>query len=441
MAKQKRQLQTLKGFLDFLPDDMRLRNYVIDNFKAVFEKYGYEPLETPTLEYSETLLGISGEEAEKLFYRFKDKGGRDVTMRYEVMVPMCRVIAQYKDQIPFPFKRYQIQRVWRADKPQKGRLREFTQCDADTIGTKSVIADAEFIQMGIEVLTNFGFKNFYAQVSNRKFLSGLLNEFNIPQYKFYGVCMAIDDIRKIGKEGVRSKLIETQKIDPKTSDNILNIIEVSGNNEEKINAFRKKYPNNSVIKEALDETQEILEYLQTNNVNPKNYRFDPTIARGLAHYTGPVWEFEIMEGNVGSVAGCGRYDDLIGNYLGSDEVIPATGGSFGIERMMIVLKERNMVSFLKNNTQALVTIFSKETEKESIKLANDLRKDKINTFLYPDYQVKLDKQLKYANKKNIPVVLILGPEEIEKNVVTVKWMAEKRQETVKIIDLISKLNA
>ena len=196
-----------------------------------------------------------------------------------------------------------------------------------------------------------------------------------------------------------------------------------------------------MIKEALDETQEILEYLQTNNVNPKNYRFDPTIARGLAHYTGPVWEFEIMEGNVGSVAGCGRYDDLIGNYLGSDEVIPATGGSFGIERMMIVLKERNMVSFLKNNTQALVTIFSKETEKESIKLANDLRKDKINTFLYPDYQVKLDKQLKYANKKNIPVVLILGPEEIEKNVVTVKWMAEKRQETVKIIDLISKLNA
>ena len=146
--KQKRQLQTLKGFQDFLPDDMRLREYVIDTFKKVFEKYGYEPLETPALEYAETLLGISGEEAEKLFYRFTDNGGRDIVMRYEVMVPMCRVIAQYKNQLTFPFKRYQIQRVWRAENIQKGRLREFTQCDADTIGTSSMIADAEFIQIG-----------------------------------------------------------------------------------------------------------------------------------------------------------------------------------------------------------------------------------------------------------------------------------------------------
>lgn len=431
MSKPKRKLQTLKGFQDFLPDDMRLRQYVINTFQQVFEKYGYEPLETPALEYSETLLGISGQEAEKQFFRFNDNGGRDVTMRYEVMVPMCRVIAQYKNQLSFPFKRYQIQTVWRAENTQKGRLREFTQCDADTIGTSSMIADAEFIQMGIEVLTKFGFKDFYAQISNRKFLDGLLQEYRIPQSQFYSVCMAIDNLRKIGEEGVQKRLVEKENLSPEVAEKILKAIQQSGSNEEKIQAFRQKSPQNKKLQEALDEIQAIFDYLKNNEVNIKNYRFDPTIARGLAHYTGPVWEFEITEGKVGSVAGCGRYDNVIKEYLGTDEIIPATGGSFGIERMMIVLKERNLVNFLKNSTQVLVTVFDKETLKESIKIANDLRQQNINTFLYPDCNVKLDKQLKLADRKGIPIVLILGPEEIAKNEVVIKWMNKNNQENVK----------
>lgn len=166
--------QTLKGFRDFLPEEMRLREYVINIFKKVFERYGYEPLETPALEYTNLMLGVSGGEAEKQFFKFKDKGGRDVMLKFEVMVSMCRAIAQHKDKIVFPFKRYQIQRCWRAEKPQKGRLREFTQCDADTIGASSMMADAEFIQMGIEIMKKLDFKEFVILINNRKFLTGLI---------------------------------------------------------------------------------------------------------------------------------------------------------------------------------------------------------------------------------------------------------------------------
>ena len=248
--------------------------------------------------------------------------------------------------------------------------------------------------------------------------------------------MAIDNIRKIGKDGVTKRLIDKENLSKEVAIRIIKIIEQSGTNKEKIKAFRKQFSEDKKVNEALDEIEEILNYLEANNVNPKNYRFDPTIACGLAHYTGPVWEFEITEGNVGSVAGCGRYDKVIGDYLGTNEVIPATGGSFGIERMMIVLKERQMVDFLKNSTQVLVTIFNKETKNESIKLANKLREQGINTFLYPEAGIKLDKQLKLANRKGIPIVLILGPEEIKNNEVTIKWMDQNKQEKVKLTELI-----
>lgn len=432
-----RSLNTLKGFNDYLPEDMRLRNYVINTFKQVYEKYGYEPLETPALEYAETLLGFSGEEAEKLMYRFIDKGGRDVIMRYEVMVPMCRVIAQYKNQITFPFKRYQIQQVWRADKPQKGRLREFTQCDADTIGTSSVLADAEFIQMGIEVLTNFGFKDFESRISNRKFLYGLMTELGIPNDQVYTACMAIDDLEKIGPDEVIKKLIN-QGIEADTASKIINDLNQNMSGYDLINYYKSKYSNPQLL-DALEETVEILNYLDTVGVPSNYYRFDPTIARGLAHYTGPVWEFTIKDGGVGSVGGAGRYDNLIGTYLGSGEQIPATGGSFGIERMMIILKDRGMVDFLKNQTQVLVTLFDDKFKNNSITLANKLREEGINTLLYPQVD-KLPKQFKYADKKGIPYVAILGPDEAEKDAVTLKNMTTGEQLTAGVEDITNAIN-
>src|SRR4030042_3012554 len=184
--------QKLKGFNDFFAEDMKLREFVIGAFKKVFEKYGYEPLATPALEYTELMLGQSGEEAEKQFYRFKDPGGRDVMLKYEVMTSMCRAVAEKIDKLPMPYKRYQIQRVWRAENTQKGRYREFTQCDADTIGRSSMRCDAEFIQMGLEITKEIGFKDFYARISSRKFLGGLAEYLGIKEAQFYGFCMSLD---------------------------------------------------------------------------------------------------------------------------------------------------------------------------------------------------------------------------------------------------------
>ena len=430
--------QTLKGFRDFLPEEMKLREYVINTFKKVFERYGYEPLETPALEYTELMLGISGEEAEKQFFRFKDQGGRDVMMRFEVMVPMCRVIAQYKDKIVFPFKRYQIQRCWRAEKPQKGRLREFTQCDADTIGSSSMMADAEFIQMGIEAMKEFGFKDFVTRINNRKFLNGMVKFVKVDSKLFYGICMSLDKLRKIGIKNVRKELIEKRGISPNTADQILEIICTKGESEKLIEIFKKKMANISEAQKGLAETEEILDYLKTAGIEKKYYRFDPSIARGLAHYTGPIWEVEITEGGVGSVAGCGRYDNVIGQYLGGKEKIPATGGSFGIERMMEILKDRKMVSLPKSYAKVLVTLFDKTLAKKSIKIAAKLRKASIAAILYPDL-IRLDKQLKYADKKGVPLVIIIGPNEIKNNEITVKNMRSGKQTSITNINELNKL--
>lgn len=413
-----------------MPEDMKLREYVINTFKKVFERYGYEPLETPALEYSELMLGISGEEAEKQFFRFKDQGGRDVMMRFEVMVPMCRVIAQYKDKITFPFKRYQIQRCWRAEKPQKGRLREFTQCDADTIGTSSILADAEFIQMGTEAMLEFGFKNFITLINDRKLLKGLIKFLGIDPSFSYGICMSLDKLRKIGIEKVKKELTEKRGLPSSTTDQILEIISTKEESKKLIEIFKKKMAQIPEACEGLSEIKEIFDYLAASGVDEKYYRFDPSIARGLAHYTGPIWEVEVIEGDVGSVAGCGRYDDVIGQYLGGKEKIPATGGSFGIERMMQIIKDRQMVKLPKSYAQILVTIFDENLAKESIKVTTQLRAAGVATVLYTDASAKLEKQLKYADRKGISYSAILGPEEIEKGLVTLKNMQTGEQQTL-----------
>lgn len=430
--------QTLKGFRDFLPEEMRLREYVINIFKKVFERYGYEPLETPALEYTNLMLGVSGGEAEKQFFRFKDKGGRDVMLKFEVMVSMCRAIAQHKDKIVFPFKRYQIQRCWRAEKPQKGRLREFTQCDADTIGASSMMADAEFIQMGIEVMKELGFKEFVTLINNRKFLTGLIKFTKANPSLFYKICMSIDKLGKIGIENVKKELIEKTGITSTAANQILKIISVKGESEELIKFFKKKMAKIPEAQEGLSEIKKILDYLKTAGVNRKYYRFEPAIARGLAHYTGPIWEIMVIEGGVGSVAGCGRYDNVIGNYLGEGEKIPATGGSFGLERIMEILKDRKMVNLSRSYINVLVTIFDENLAKKSINITTQLRKAGIATVLYPDI-ARLDKQLKYANNKEIPFVVIIGPEEAAKNQITLKNMKTGEQIKVKNKELLKKI--
>lgn len=431
--------KTLQGFNDYFAQDVRIRDFVKNIFKSTFEKYGYEPLETPALEYSEMMLGQSGSEAEKQYYRFEDNGGRDVMLKFEVMISMCRALAQNVNNITFPYKRYQIQPVWRAEKVQKGRYREFTQMDADTIGTQSMSADAEFIQMGLEILGKLGFNRYEARISNRKFLEGLTSYLGIPEDKFYGFSMSIDKLEKIGKDKVINELTTKRGVDNAKATQALEILQ-SGSDEDfiqTIESYRDTVGKTSIGKEALDELLEIDTYLKISEVESTLYRFDPTIARGLASYTGPVWEFNVIDGNVGSIGGAGRYDKAIGKYLGKD--YPATGGSFGLERICDIIKDRGMLDLSVNPTKVLVTVFSDELLPESIKLANLLRENNISTLLYPE-QVKLDKQIKFADKKNIPFVLIIGPDELATGMVQVKDMQGREQKTLSIEDLLKLLS-
>lgn len=428
--------QKLKGFRDFFAQDVAIREYVINTFKSVFEKYGYEPLETPAIEYSDIFLKESGEEASKLFYRFKDEGGRDVMLKYEVMISMCRAVAENINKITFPYKRYQIQTVWRAEKPQKGRYREFTQCDADTIGSGSVIADAEFIQMGIEALKKLGFKNFKVNISNRKFLNGLIKFSGADQTQFIPVCLSIDKLPKIGQEAVKKELLEKRKIAPHITEKILKLISYKGKNEQLIKKYKELLKDIPVGIEGLRELEEIFKFLKYSQVEEKFYQFTPYIARGLAYYTGPIFEFEIIDGHVGSVAGGGRYDEVIGKFTGRK--MPATGGSFGIERIIEVIKDQKLIEIQPTPVKVLIANFNSSTLASLIKLANQLRSANIKTMIYPE-ATKLDKQLKYADKKRIPYIVIIGPDEIKNNQLALKDMKTGKQITISQAELISKI--
>lgn len=420
------QPRTLKGFRDFLPEDMKIRQQVIAIFKQVFESYGYEPLETPTLEHADILLGKYGEEAEKLIYQFEDRGGRKVAMKYDLTVPTCRVVAQYGDKIPLPFKRYQIQPVWRADNTQKGRFREFYQCDADTIGTPSMLADAEFILMGLQIMKKLGFVDFVARINNRKFIDGLVHYAGATTEQFYAICIAIDKLEKIGLDGVIKEMASRQ-VSSEVIQKIIEVVKLQGSNRELITILKAKMKDIPVAIEGLLELEILFSYLEKAGVPEKEYTFDLSIIRGLSYYTGPVWEFTVRDGGVGSVAGCGRYDNLVGLYLGRN--IPATGGSFGIERIFEVIKDRQLLSS-KTNDEILVTIFSPELASLSFQVAAKLRGQGKNVILYPDEHTKLEKQLKYANKKGIKTVCIIGPEEAEKGKLKMKNMKTGAQTEV-----------
>lgn len=430
--------QTLRGFNDWFAPDIRLREFVIGVFKSVFEKYGYEPLETPALEYTQFMAGISGSEAEKQFYRFKDPGDRDVMLKYEVMTSMCRAVASNMDKVTFPYKRYQIQPVWRSENTQKGRYRQFTQCDADTIGSPSMVTDAEFIQMGLDIISQLNFKKFVCRISNRKLLDGLREYLQIEPSKFYGMCMSVDKLKKIGTDGVLKELVDIRQIPSNQATEILKLTN-TGNYEGKdnyqiIEQLRSSIGTTKIGSESLDELTQIFNYLKSSNVSNDLYRFDPSIARGLASYTGPVWEFEVIDGDVGSIAGCGRYDNLIGRYLGQDKQVPATGGSFGIERICDIMKDRNMFDMEFTNTKAMVAVFSSEQMSHGIEVSNLLRANNINTLLFPTPD-KLGKQFKYASDKGIPFVIVVGPDEVANNQVTVKNMLTGDQKLIKQSEL------
>ena len=428
----------LQGFNDYYSDNVRIREYIKNTFRKYFELYGYEPLETPALEFSDLMLGQSGEDAEKQYYRFKDNGDRDVMLKFELMISMCRSIAQNINTITFPYKRYQIQNVWRAEKVQKGREREFTQIDADVIGSDSILAEGEYLDMSIKTLLELGIGDFVLRINNRKFLEGLVRNFDISEVNMYGVFMSIDKLEKKGRDEVLKELTDIRGIERKTASEILASIidnEYSQNTPlELINYFKNTYTENRLLNEGLNELEQIFTYLNACNVDPKFVRFDPTIARGLASYTGPVWEFSVPNSNVGSIGGGGRYDNAISKYVG--KILPSTGGSFGLERLSEIIKDRNLLE-IENPTKLLFTNFSEEMLLDSIALLNRLRDAGIPTMLYPEV-AKLDKQIKYALKKDIPYLLIYGPDEKAENKVVLKDLKNQTQIKMDVPELLEK---
>lgn len=442
IKQQPKKARRLKGFEDWFAEDMKIRTYVIETFKRVFEKYGYEPLETPALELSELMLGQSGEEAEKQYYRFKDPGGRDVMLRYEVMIAMCRAVGENLNRLPLPYKRYQIQRCWRAENTQKGRFREFTQCDADTIGSTSMLCDAEFIQMGLEIMQELGFKKFIARISNRKFLEGYAEVIGIKPDQFYGFCMSLDKLKKVGPEKVINEMVERRGIEKELAEKALKDLDTKNFSglpyEQVVLKARTLVESSNIGNEGLDELSQIGAYFEQVHVDPNLYTFDTSLARGLASYTGPVWEFEVIDGGVGSIAGCGRYDKAIEKYVGKE--IPATGGSFGIERISAILEERKMVNFDGAPARVLVTIFEDEMWRESLSVANELRKQDVSAMLYPE-AIPLKKQFKFADNKEIPWVIVVGPDEVKEKKVLLKEMRTGEQELLTEKEAVKKLRS
>lgn len=427
------QIQTLKGFRDFIGDEVTIRRNIFRVFQEIFEKYGYEPLETPTLEYFELLMNKYGEE-EKLVYRFEDFGKRKVAMRYDLTVPTSRVMAQYRDKLPLPWKRYQIQPVWRADNTQKGRYREFYQLDADIFGSKAMTADAEFIDMGIEIINKLGFKDFQVRLNNRKILNAIA-KFAGREDKSSEIIYAIDKWEKRSPDETRKDLAE-KLADGKNQDvngqidQIFSCLQLTGDDQEKLQQLERKF---AAIPEGLEGVQE-LQQIFALVTNKQYLKYDPTIARGLAYYTGPIWEWNILEGGVGSIGGCGRYDHLVASFIG--EEIPATGGSFGIERIIDVMKDRNMLAPFSQKTELLLMVALNDSlMPKAYKYANELRNKGLNVMLYPDSK-KIDKILSFANKKQIAYVVLLGENEDKDNVLTLKDMQAGTQKAYTLTELV-----
>ena len=417
-----------RGMRDILPEQMIRRQYVIDVIRDVFEEFGFEPLQTPALELSEVLTGKYGPDAEKLIYQAGHVGGReDLSLRYDLTVPLCRIVAMYP-QLPKPFKRYQIDPVWRAERPQKGRYRQFFQCDADTVGTESMIADAENVNLIYQVLTRLGFEQFEVNINDRKLITGIGKFAGVPEEQLGGLYRSIDKLDKIGLAGVRDELVEHQIPEP-VIEKLLNLLQIEGDTATVLNALNEQLGDSEIAREGIAELEELNGYLATLEVPDKFYRVNVSMVRGLEYYTGPIYETIVEEPKIGSITGGGRYDELIGSF--SKQGYPATGTSFGIERIIDVMEEFDMfpATVGKTVTQALVTVFDVELAQESLKLATLLRKSGIRTEVY-SRPTRLSTQIKYADTKGIPYAVILGSDELEAGKVAIRNLASREQQIV-----------
>ena len=428
--------RTLPGFMELLPKEQILFNKMKEKIRKSYEKFGFLPIDTPIIEMSDVLLAKAGGETEKQIYRFQ-KGDNDLALRFDLTVPLAKYVTEYYNDLSFPFRRYQIGKVYRGERPQKGRFREFYQCDIDIIGDGelSIINDAEMPAVIYSTIKDLGVEDFTICINNRKLLSGLFKELDLEE-KSVDIMRIIDKIEKIGKENV----IECLK-DLELSENqinaIINFIEIDGTTEEKINSLEKLNYTNEIFNEGLEELKQVVKYVKAFGVPDSNFKVDLTIARGLDYYTGTVYETFLNEyRELGSVCSGGRYDNLAEYY--TDKKLPGVGISIGLTRLFYKLNELNALKEEKNSIAKVLVVSMVEDNSKALEVATELRNENINAEVYLENK-KIKAKFKYADKLDIPYVIVIGEDEIANNTVTLKNMQTGEQETLKIEEVIKKI--
>ena len=444
-----------KGTRDFLPAEVAKRNYIFDTIKKSFETYGFSPIETPSFELSSTLLGKYGEEGDRLIFRILNSGEKvkkadlkaleeenyarfsnslaEKALRYDLTVPFARFVVQHQNELAFPFKRYQIQPVWRADRPQHGRYQEFYQCDADVVGSDSLLYEVDFVLLFDEVLTNLNLPDFTIKINNRKILSGIA-EVCGESDKLIQITVAIDKLDKVGVDGVIKELIE-KGVAESAIDKIKPLFEISGDTASRLEQMKSYLAQSEIGLKGVEELTYVLDQVNELGLKRAKVEFDVTLARGLNYYTGAIFEVKANGVKMGSICGGGRYDDLTGIFGMKD--MSGVGISFGADRIYDVLNELELFpESVDNRLDVLFINFGPEEEKACLKLVKKLRDAGISAEVYPT-SAKMNKQMKYANARGVKNTIMLGANEIASGEIQIKNMDSGEQTPVFIENIVS----
>jgi histidyl-tRNA synthetase len=430
--------RTLKGFRDYLPESMLPREAIIDTARRVFRSYGFSPIDTPALEYLEILLGKGGAETDKQLYRFQDHGGRDVGLRFDLTVPLARFAAQHIGTLGTPFKRYHIATVWRGENTQRGRYREFMQCDFDTIGTRSVAADAETVLVVHDLLRAIGFERFTIHINNRLLLTGLLESLGLTE-KAADILRSIDKLAKIGPDRVAEEIQHSAGTSTDQASRIVALVQVSGANESILSQLRPLVAGSDRGREGLERLAELFAVVSAAGVPAEQVKLDVSIARGLDYYTGTVLETTLDDDpGVGSICSGGRYDNLAELY--TNQQLPGIGASLGLDRLLDAMQKLGMLATGQTPAQVFIPYFDSNRLADYFRLAGDLRVAGMGVEVYPE-PAKLGKQLQYADRKGFRAAVIAGEREFAAGQCQVKDLSNGESTTVPLADAPSEVIA
>lgn len=421
--------RTLKGFRDFLPEDMEPRERLIDIARDVYRSYGFRPIDTPVLEYLEILTGKGSDETDRLMYSFQDHGGRPVGMRFDLTVPLARFVAQYHQQLGMPFKRYHIAKVWRGENTHRGRYREFMQCDFDTIGTLSIVADTEMVLVIHDLLLKLGIEKFQIRINNRKVLNGLLDRLGLAEHAT-AVLRSLDKLAKIGPQGVGDELREHTPAQPEQIAAVLELSQVGAEPDRIWSTIDRLVGDNALGQEGAVQLKDVVQSAQAAGVAPQRLGVDVSIARGLDYYTGTVVETLLDDlPQIGSVCSGGRYDNLVGAY--SNQLLPGVGASLGLDRLLAALEELGWANSAPPATPVFVPFFDAQSLPQYLALAARIRQAGWGVEVYPEPK-RLGQQLKYADRRGFRVAVIQGSDEIAQQTCQVKDLRSGATEQIDI---------